>query len=212
MRNYYSYISEGVEITEAVWTEPYIDAFGFGKMVTVSMPIYYEEGSIRTILGVAGIDILWEQISFGMSEEDVIKKLISNMPCQKSNLTECQIEELRDTETCGVAGCSSSGQISTCTDSPGEVFTTSIDADSYICCGLTIGGLIGIIVAIVVVVGIIIGVVCYKMKKAQREREMRNEIEQPANNSAHQVNHPPNMQNPYNPYQANPPPYFNPQY
>ena len=62
MRNYYSYISEGVEITSPVWTEPYIDAFGFGKMVTVSKPIYYQEGGIRTILGVAGIDILWEQI------------------------------------------------------------------------------------------------------------------------------------------------------
>ena len=177
MRNYYSYISEGVEITEAVWTEPYIDAFGFGKMVTVSMPIYYEEGSIRTILGVAGIDILWEQISFGMSEEDVIKKLISNMPCQKSNLTECQIEELRET-MCGVPGCTSSGSIVTCSDSPGEVFLTANDSGSYVCCGLTIGGLIGIIVAVVVVIGIIIGVVCYKMKKAQREREARVEIEQ----------------------------------
>ena len=88
MRNYYSYISEGVEITNPVWTEPYTDAFGFGKMVTVSMPVYYEE-NIRTILGVVGIDILWEQISFGMSEEDVIRKLISNVPCQKSNLSEC---------------------------------------------------------------------------------------------------------------------------
>lgn len=69
MRNYYSYISEGVEITHPVWTEPYEDAFGFGRMVTVSMPIYYEESGIRTILGVAGIDILMDQISFGFSEE-----------------------------------------------------------------------------------------------------------------------------------------------
>lgn len=70
MRNYYTYISEGLEITEAVWTEPYIDSFGFGRMVTVSMPIYYEENGIRVILGVAGIDILWGQIeSFGLSEE-----------------------------------------------------------------------------------------------------------------------------------------------
>jgi len=41
MRNYYSYISEGVTITSPVWTEPYWDAFGFGYMVTVSKPIYY---------------------------------------------------------------------------------------------------------------------------------------------------------------------------
>ena len=41
MKNYYTYISEGVTISSPVWTEPYEDAFGFGKMVTVSMPIYY---------------------------------------------------------------------------------------------------------------------------------------------------------------------------
>ena len=44
MRSYYTYISEGVSITSPVWTEPYEDAFGFGQLVTVSMPIYYEEG------------------------------------------------------------------------------------------------------------------------------------------------------------------------
>ena len=70
MKNYYTYLSEGLKITEPVWTEPYEDAFGFGRMVTVSMPIYYEENGIRIILGVAGIDILWGQIeSFGLSEE-----------------------------------------------------------------------------------------------------------------------------------------------
>lgn len=41
MRNYYTYISEGVSISSPVWTEPYEDAFGFGKLVTVSMPIYF---------------------------------------------------------------------------------------------------------------------------------------------------------------------------
>ena len=69
MRSYYTYISEGVSISSPVWTEPYDDAFGFGRLVTVSMPIYYTEGSIRSILGVAGIDVTVDQISFGMSEE-----------------------------------------------------------------------------------------------------------------------------------------------
>ena len=59
IRNYYTYISEGVSITSPVWTEPYIDAFGFGRLVTVSMPIYYEENGIRSILGVSGIDVEW---------------------------------------------------------------------------------------------------------------------------------------------------------
>lgn len=57
MRNYYIYISEGVSVPKPVWTEPYEDAFGFGRLVTVSMPIYYEENGVRSILGVAGIDV-----------------------------------------------------------------------------------------------------------------------------------------------------------
>ena len=91
MRNYYSYVSEGVTISSPVWTEPYEDAFGFGWMVTVSMPIYYTEEGIRRILGVAGIDVLMEQIYFGQSEEEVIERLISSAPCQQSTLTECDI-------------------------------------------------------------------------------------------------------------------------
>ena len=57
MRNYSTYISEGISISNPVWTGPYEDVFGFGQVVTVSMPIYYEENGIRTILGVAGIDV-----------------------------------------------------------------------------------------------------------------------------------------------------------
>ena len=105
MRNYYTYISEGLKITKAVWTEPYEDAFGFGKMVTVSMPIYYEESGVRIILGVAGIDILWGQIeSFGYPEEKAVQKLVSDPPCFASNLEECEIERLR-TNRCGISLC-----------------------------------------------------------------------------------------------------------
>ena len=57
MRNYYTYVAEGLSIDSPVWTEPYEDAFGLGRMVTVSMPVYYEENSIRKILGVIGLDV-----------------------------------------------------------------------------------------------------------------------------------------------------------
>ena len=97
MRSYYIYISEGIEITNPVWTEPYDDAFGFGRMVTVSMPIYYEETGIRKILGVAGIDVVmatFEQFGFSIAEEDenkITKKLISNVPCLTSSLSACDL-------------------------------------------------------------------------------------------------------------------------
>ena len=120
MRNYYTYISEGVSISQPVWTEPYQDAFGFGKLVTVSMPIYYEENGFRTILGVAAIDVAYSQIEYGQTEEDVIKRLISNAPCQMSNLTYCQIDNLR-TAYCG-GSCAASSTLNSCADTASEVF------------------------------------------------------------------------------------------
>ena len=70
MKSYYTYIAEGVSVESPSWTEPYEDAFGLGKMVTVSMAVYYEESSIRTILGVIGLDVSLPKLeSFNLTEE-----------------------------------------------------------------------------------------------------------------------------------------------
>ena len=62
MRNYYTYIAEGVSIDHPVWTQPYWDAFGLGRMVTVSQPVYYFENGIRKTLGVVGLDVSMTKI------------------------------------------------------------------------------------------------------------------------------------------------------
>ena len=61
-------------MTSPVWTQPYDDAFGFGRIVSTSFPIYYNTkintDEVRTILGVASIDVVistFEQ--FGLTEE-----------------------------------------------------------------------------------------------------------------------------------------------
>jgi hypothetical protein len=94
-----------VSITSPVWTEPYEDAFGFGRMVTVSLPVYYTENSVRKILGVVGIDVVMNTFyNFGFEDENaVIKELIRNAPCHMSSLSECAIEELRPHNSqCGI--------------------------------------------------------------------------------------------------------------
>lgn len=189
MKNYHTYISEGVTISAPVWTEPYEDAFGFGRMVTVSMPIYYTENDIRSVLGVAGIDILWDQISFGMDEEEVIDQLIRNAPCHASSLSECEIENLRQ-ELCDNQECNiSSHSFSQCNESASIVLKTGGDVDENLCCSLSIGGLVGIIVALVVVLGVIIGICVWKIRKG-REYSDPNENNQ---GSMHANNNP----NPY---------------
>lgn len=105
-----------------------------------------------------------------MSEEQVISKLIGNAPCQLSNLTDCQIEALRGSNTCGVAGCSSSGSIAVCTDTASIVFETAVDTSDYKCCGLTIAAFIGIIVSVSVVLIIIIVIFICKYRQVKAER------------------------------------------
>ena len=79
MRNYSTYIAEGINVTYPIWTQPYEDAFGFGRMVTVSMPVYYSEKDqngkiIRKILGVVGVDVIMQTIfDFGKTEEEAIQ-------------------------------------------------------------------------------------------------------------------------------------------
>lgn len=63
LRNYSTFLSQGINITEPIWTEPYEDAFGFGRLVTISMPVYYQENGITQILGVAGIDVRVSQFT-----------------------------------------------------------------------------------------------------------------------------------------------------
>lgn len=51
-----------------IWTEFYQDAFGFGKINTVTLPAYYfdDNQEIGYFIGIAAIDILlsqWQNVS-----------------------------------------------------------------------------------------------------------------------------------------------------
>ena len=118
MGSYYTYIAAGVEIDNPVWTEPYDDAFGFGRMVTVSYPIYYtnEQSEIRYIVGVASIDVTMDSLTrFGMSEDEIVDKLLAEYPCNNNSLTDCQLENLRPEESeCGESNCDEVTDVQQC--------------------------------------------------------------------------------------------------
>lgn len=59
LTSYYTFLSEGIDHKQIkpMWSNFYLDAFGFGMIVSVTMPIYVE-GLVNKIVGVAGIDIL----------------------------------------------------------------------------------------------------------------------------------------------------------
>lgn len=67
MREYYTFLSIGANIDKPIWTEPYWDYFGYGEMVTVSMPAYFYANGVKQLLGVAGVDIVMSRFDeFGM--------------------------------------------------------------------------------------------------------------------------------------------------
>lgn len=61
------------------------------------MPIYYVSAGIRVILGVAGIDVTLKTFEeYGLTDQDeIVRKLISNLPCPSSSLDRCDLQALR---------------------------------------------------------------------------------------------------------------------
>jgi hypothetical protein len=52
-------VSEGIDgsTIKPVWSDFYLDAFGFGNVISVTVPIYLE-GQVNNVIGVAAIDVL----------------------------------------------------------------------------------------------------------------------------------------------------------
>ena len=63
LSGYYQSISISSNISTPMWTEIYEDAFNFGDIYTVSLPIYYTEGDQNRLLGVVGVDITDETMN-----------------------------------------------------------------------------------------------------------------------------------------------------
>lgn len=50
----YAFMSKAQDYTSASWSAIYIDAFGFGRMTTITKPVFYSERNY--LIGVVGID------------------------------------------------------------------------------------------------------------------------------------------------------------
>lgn len=54
MRPLIDYFSQGLDAAKPIWSDAYDDAFEFGRMVTVVMPVY---NKYWKLLAVAGLDV-----------------------------------------------------------------------------------------------------------------------------------------------------------
>jgi uncharacterized protein YegL len=102
MSSYFNIISLGTERNGVVWTEPYVDAFGLGLMVTAARTVYITTTSGRLIVGVVGIDVTLKEFEkFGDRDSILAQLAITGRICSPIEINECQLENLRGTEgTC----------------------------------------------------------------------------------------------------------------
>lgn len=62
LSSFYSFMSEGSPgRRDPEWSESYEDAFGFGRIMSVSLPVYVPF-QIPKIIGVASIDVFLSQL------------------------------------------------------------------------------------------------------------------------------------------------------
>lgn len=97
LTSYYIFLSEGINkanITPS-WSEFYLDAFGFGMIVSVTVPIYVESEHNK-VVGVAAIDVLLSKFSECGYDLSFIEKELSHKPqCFKSTLETSELQYLR---------------------------------------------------------------------------------------------------------------------
>ena len=62
LSNYYTFLSDGSSNNNnSIWSEPYEDTAGFGKIVSISQAIYSEDKhGIQKVIGVVGIDLIMD--------------------------------------------------------------------------------------------------------------------------------------------------------
>ena len=64
LSNYYTFLSDGFSnYNKPIWSEPYEDTAGFGKIVSISKAIYSKDDhDIQKVIGVVGIDLLMDYL------------------------------------------------------------------------------------------------------------------------------------------------------
>lgn len=188
------FISANNRITRPIWTEPYVDFYGLGEMITVSMPAYYtNEENISVLLGVAGVDIVMSSFDKFKIENDIARFLVGETACFKNVLSECQYNNFREAgQICGAADCAIRNHKydSFCIEYSPDIYSRPQTQDQNTCCGLLVAEFIIIItMAFLLVVIVLILFLnrqkftrfCHKLKR-HREKARSKSMQKHNNN------------------------------
>ena len=137
MDGYEEFIAASANTTEPVWSDPYEDAFGFGQLFTVAMPVYYElEDGFLELAGVVGLDIKYDKMvtEFGLTEAEALSYLTQEVDaCPADALDDCQKQYLRIDEAQCELTCDFTG-LECANAQTADVFTDPVDTTTEVCC------------------------------------------------------------------------------
>eukprot|EP01064_Diplonema_japonicum_P011303 TRINITY_DN185_c2_g1_i1.p1 TRINITY_DN185_c2_g1~~TRINITY_DN185_c2_g1_i1.p1 ORF type:complete len:616 (+),score=103.52 TRINITY_DN185_c2_g1_i1:51-1850(+) len=200
MTNYYLYLAAGVHDTRPRWTTVYEDAFGLGSLVTVAIGAYDRSGSVPFLIGVAGIDVVLEDLTVLAGYQQVTSELISRSKvCPSASLSQCDLQILRKKvgqecpapavplsqcagelkQECGSFGFSFSDamcqNLNPSTGLPSDSSESSKSYDDVVSCGETGGSAPKVVIPIVIVVLILAAVGGYFVMKRRGEKRREKE-------------------------------------
>ena len=100
MTRYINYLAESIRNTTDVrWSNPYMDYYGLGRMVTVSKAVFDIDGQLA---GVVGTDVTFDEIreQSGINDDlTIINQLIHRSSiCKDMTIDNCKKQQLRGTE------------------------------------------------------------------------------------------------------------------
>lgn len=193
MGNYYIYVAAGLNRSTCIWTEPYDDAVGIGKVTTAAYPIYDRSANPPYLIGVTGLDLLLDDLIAFENYDQILDELISRSGrCTSDILSECHLESLRGEYKCNSIDenttCESIGKTTKLCSSftnyafnEGSTHLESVDLNqccgNYICdkgqdedVGIIVGPVIGGVFVIILIVVIYI---IYK-RRAPRNEPVNN--------------------------------------
>ncbi|CUG93785.1 membrane-associated protein, putative [Bodo saltans] len=97
MQQYYRFQAAGIVNGEPQWTAPYTSLRGQGSVVTVSIAYFDRSVSPKVFAGVAAIDVLMsELLNVGTLSQITTQATTRNSQCLTYDLTECQMQKLRN--------------------------------------------------------------------------------------------------------------------
>lgn len=107
MLEYYTFVAQGMDVPDVVWTEPFADATSGAEIITAAKAAYDHSVDPPRLLGVAGVDLLVDDLA-ALGDKTTLLRYLSRRSgaCPSDfRLSDCQMQVLRAIDHNGTSVC-----------------------------------------------------------------------------------------------------------